>query len=165
MIFSTGSTANDERPARRDGLPWWSALAAVLVLASCASSTSGGDGVDRIRGRVLGPSGMPLDGVRITTEPETDAVLTFDGLFEISRQVQSKSPVVPGIYVLKPYKLGWWMGPDARPIRIEYPGGDYAAPDIQLYPIVGPTMDDLTAPAQRDPGQETQGSGVIRDGE
>lgn len=145
-------------------------IACFLALGALAGCASGGravvpEGPARIRGRVVGPSGQPLDGVRITTEPETDAVLTFEGEYEITREVKTKSPLSPGVYALRPYKLGWSLARDAGALKVDYPGGDFVVPDLQLFPIVGPTMDDLSAPVERGPEQESQGGGVIRDGE
>lgn len=145
------------------GLRWVTFMLAVII--GCASTPGAGDQVARIRGRVLGPEGQPLDGVRITTEPATDAVLTFDGTFEITREVKSKSPLSPGTYTLLPYKLGWWVGKKAPKITIQYPGGDHAVPDIQMQPIGGPTLDGMAVPARRTLDGDARGSGVIRDGE
>ena len=135
-------------------------------LVACASSTpDSADASARIRGRVIGPRGQTLDGVRITTEPPTDAVLTFEGEYEITREVKTKSPIQPGAYRMVPYKLGWWAGKKTPNFRIEYPGGDFVVPDIRLRPINSPTMDDLAAPTRRTFDRESQGTGVIRDGE
>lgn len=139
-------------------------LGMFVVLGGCAT-TSGNDGPARIRGRVVGPNGAPLDGVRITTDPPTDAVLTFDGVYEITREVKSNAPVTPGAYTLVPYKLGWWLGNEAPRFKIDYPGGDFKVRDIELLPIVGPTLENVSAPVERQVQDERVGSGVIRDGE
>lgn len=143
----------------------WAALICLNV-AACASSSQGStDTSARIRGRVIGPRGQMLDGVRITTQPPTDAVLTFEGEYEITREVKTKSPIQPGVYRMVPYKLGWWAGKKKPNFRIEYPGGDFVVPDIRLRPIGSPRMDNLAAPARRTFDRGSQGTGVIRDGE
>ena len=146
------------------GLRGLAVMTAALI--ACASTSGAGDGAkDGMRGRVVGPDGRPLDGVRITTEPPTDAVLTFEGGYEITRIVKSKSPLEPGIYTLIPYKLGWWVGKNAPKIVVKYPGGDFTVPDIRLQPIGGPTLDGVAAPDRRNIEDDARGSGVIRDGE
>ncbi len=119
-------------------------------------------GTPRIFGKVVGPDGKMLDGVRITTEPLTDAVLTFEGEWEITRSVRTKQPISNGTYTVLPYKLGWWRGKEAAPLKIEYPGQQYEVPDIELVPIDGPTIEDLGAPTDRKDNDESKGAGVVR---
>lgn len=140
---------------------------ASLVLAACAGAQNPRvtPGPNRLYGKVVGPDGAPLDGVRITTEPQTDAVLTFEGDYEIMRSVRTKQPIGVGKYQILPYKLGWWRGKEAPPVTIDFTGGQYNVPDIQLIPIDGPVIDDLGAPEERDDESETRGPGVVRGGE
>ena len=143
------------------------ALLTAAALASCAAPQNPRvtPGPNRLYGKVVGPDGAPLDGVRITTEPQTDAVLSFEGEYEIMRSVRTKQPIAPGKYQILPYKLGWWRGEDTPPITVEFTGGQYNVPDIQLVPIGGPVIDDLGAPEDRDEDSETRGPGVVRGGE
>lgn len=122
-------------------------------------------GLPRLYGRVVGPDDAPLDGVRITTEPQTDAVLSFDGNYEISRTVRTQTPLAPGRYQLVPYKLGWWRGRNAPPITVDYPGQQYRVPDIRLLPIDGPQLDEVAVPEDVDEDTDPSGVGVVRGGE
>jgi len=140
---------------------------AAIALSACAAPQNPRvkPGPNRLYGRVVGPDGAPLDGVRITTEPQTDAVLTFEGEYEIMRSVRTKQPISAGKYQILPYKLGWWRGKDVPPVTVEFTGGQYNVPDIQLVPIGGPVIDDLGAPEERDDDTEQRGPGVVRGGE
>ena len=160
---SNASKISSFIPGGTVGLPLVGLVA--LVVSGCASSTPPPAPEARIHGRVVGHTGQALDGVRITTTPATDAVLTLEGKYELKRQVKTKAPISPGIYTIVAYKLGWSTAKTSSDLRIEYPGGDFKVRDIQLLPIIGPTMDDVGAPADRTPDRESQGSGVVRDGE
>lgn len=142
-------------------------LYATVSMVACAGQQNPRvtPGPNRLYGKVVGPDGSPLDGVRITTEPQTDAVLTFEGEYEIMRSVRTKQPIAPGKYQILPYKLGWWRGKDVPAVSVEFTGGQYNVPDIQLVPIDGPVIDDIGAPEERSDDNETRGPGVVRGGE
>jgi hypothetical protein len=137
------------------------------LLASCAAPQNPRvkEGPNRLYGKVIGPDGAMLDGVRITTEPQTDAVLTFEGEYEIMRSLRAKQAIAPGKYQMLPYKLGWWRGKGTPAISVDFTGGQYNVPDIQLIPIEGPVIDDLGAPEDRTDDSETRAPGVVRGGE
>ena len=143
----------------------WAVLLSTGFLACAGSNPRVQPGPNRMFGRVVGPDDAPLDGVRITTEPQTDAVLSFEGDYEISRTVRTQKPLAPGRYQIVPYKLGWWRGQNAPPITIEYPGEQYHVPDIRLIPIEGPRLDNVAVPANRRGKTEAKGAGVVRGGE
>lgn len=151
--------------------PSHSALAilacAAVTLSACAAPQNPRvkPGPNRLFGRVIGPDGAPLDGVRITTEPQTDAVLTFEGEYEIMRSVRTKQPISPGKYQILPYKLGWWRGKDVPAVTVDFKEGQYNVPDIVLQPIDGPVIEDLGAPEDRGDDTEQRGPGVVRGGE
>lgn len=140
---------------------------AAVTVAACAAPQNPRvkPGPNRLYGRVVGPDGAPLDGVRITTEPQTDAVLTFEGEYEIMRSVRTKQPITPGKYQILPYKLGWWRGKAVSAVTVDFTGGQYNVPDIQLVPIDGPVIEDLGAPEERGDDTEQRGPGVVRGGE
>jgi hypothetical protein len=80
-----------------------------IALAACATTSAGGESADEapcIRGKVIGPEG-PLDEVRVTTEPPTDAKLTLGGIYRICEFVKDGKPLTPGTYKLVAYKVGW----------------------------------------------------------
>lgn len=138
-----------------------------LLAAGCAAPQNPRvkPGPNRLYGRVVGPDGAALDAVRITTEPQTDAVLTFEGEYEILRSVRTKQAIAPGKYQILPYKLGWWRGKGTPPIEVTFEAGQYNVPDILLIPIEGPMIEDLGAPEERGEETETRGPGVVRGGE
>ena len=143
----------------------WIAVFSAILTACAASNPRVQPGPNRLFGRIVGPDGAPLDGVRITTEPQTDAVLSFEGNYEIARAVRTQQPLTPGKYQIIPYKLGWWRGQDAPPITVEYPGQQYHVPDILLIPIEGPRLDEMTVPEDVSSDTEAKGAGVVRGGE
>lgn len=142
-----------------------SASLSTIFVACAASNPRVTPGPNRLFGRIIGPDGAPLDGVRITTEPQTDAVLSFEGNYEITRAIRTQQPLLPGTYQLVPYKLGWWRGQDAPPITINYPGEQYRVPDIRLIPIEAPRLDNLAVPEGVATDIDAKGAGVVRGGE
>ena len=104
--------------------------ALALTVVACAGSTSGSAHANDepcIYGRVVGPDG-PLDEVRVTTEPPTDAKLTMAGNFRICEFATTSQPLTPGKYKLTAFKQGW------RPthVEVEYDGDSLEIEDIQL---------------------------------
>ena len=143
----------------------WALILSAGVAGCAASNPRIQPGPPRIYGRVLDANGAPLDGVRITTEPQTDAVLSFEGEYEITRAVRTRAPLAPGKYQIVPYKLGWWRGHNAPPITVNYPGQQYNVPDIRLIPIDSPRIEEMALPEEVDEDTEPSGVGVVRGGE
>ncbi len=145
----------------------WISAFSVFVWAACAtgSGSVANSGPPRIWGKVIGPEGEPLEEVRITTEPQTDAVLTFKGEYEITRFIETKKPVKAGRYRILANKLGWWLGKGKEAPQVEYPGGDFKVPAIRLVRIGGPELDELGAPEERREGEDSvpQGGSIKKD--
>ncbi len=145
--------------------------AALLALAAC---TSGGKspaqttttdtpaaetGPPRMRGKVVGPDRVGLHGVKVTTKPPTDAVLTYRGKFEIARVLETDSSIAPGKYELKFTKLGW----NPRSVTVDYPGGVFEVPMIELGRPGGPAPSDLGLHDEE--SAQSGGQGASREGE
>ncbi len=137
----------------------------LMWVVGCASAPGGPGEGPQIRGRVVGPDGVGLHEVRIGTEPATESVLSFDGRWAIKQKLGPKGalPIPEGLYEVVPFKLGWWRGRDAAPLKIEYEGGVLDVPDIVLVPIDTPELDP-TAPRPSEPGESRDGASIIRGG-
>lgn len=137
-------------------------LAAVSLL-SCATVQNPNHNPDappKIFGRIVGPDGKGLDGVRITTEPQTEPVLAFEGEWQITQFIRTKKPIEPGQYQIITHLPGWWRGKDRGPVTIEYPGGELKIDDIELVQIEGPELDIGITDTPEEEGP--RGPGLIR---
>ena len=116
-------------------------------------------GPPRLRGQVVGPDRAGLHGVKVTTDPPTDAVLSYRGKYEIARVLETDSALSPGRYALVFSKLGW----SAKRVTVDYPGGDFQVPVIEMSKPGGPKPTDLGVPSQRT--ETASGQGPSREGE
>lgn len=136
----------------------------LLGFTACATAKPEAAGPPGIYGRVLGPTGAPIDGVRVTTAPESSAVVTTKGEYLIQEGLTVGTEAKPSSYTILVYKLGWWSGESAVPIEVQYQGARVTVPDIRIYPIGAPPV-DLEAPTDGSEPEDRMGSGVVRDGE
>lgn len=132
-------------------------------LSACVGAKPAPQGPPGLYGRVLGPGGVPMDDVRVTTEPSSSAVRTAGGKFVIQEGLKGDEDT-PVSYTVLVYKLGWWGGEAAKPVVAQYAGGVLKLPDIRMYPIGAPEV-ELDAPSDGTEPEDRMGSGVVRDGE
>lgn len=146
---------------------------AVLMLLTGAACASGGTGKQstpaaapaadsgppKLRGKVVGPDRTGLHGVKVTTAPPTDAVLTYRGKYEIGRVLESDSAITPGKYEIRFTKLGW----TPRTVVVDYPGGVFNVPVVELGKPGGPAPSELGLHDEE--AAQTGGQGTVRQDE
>ncbi len=129
----------------------------LLVLGVLAFGLSAcGGGPVSIGGRILDDQGAPIAKAEVTTQPETDIVITNSRGFFILRQRITDSgetePIGPGKYELLVRKFGF----EELVQTITCEGGKMRVPDVVLKPRapdIGESAPDVTEEIETDPGE------------
>lgn len=106
------------------------ALAAIVSVACVAC----GGGPISLGGRVVDPTGSAIQKAEVSTEPETDVVVTNSRGYFVLRQrineVGETEPIKPGVYRLVVRKLGF----QDLAIEAKIEGGPVRVADLQMKP-------------------------------
>ncbi len=110
------------------------AFRALLVATVCLLSTACGGGPISLGGRVLDDTGAAIKKAEVSTEPETDVVVTNSRGYFILRQrineVGETEPIKAGVYRLVVRKLGF----QDLAIEASVEGGPVRVADLRMKP-------------------------------
>jgi len=129
-----------------------------LALAACGARPI------TVSGRVVDDRGTAVQKAEITTEPETDVVVTNPrGYFVLRQRITETGqtqPIPPGVYTVVVKKFGY----EDLTLEVKLEGGESKVPDLSLVPRtpdIGETAPDPTAEQELEPDEGSTPVGGI----